>query len=163
MEVLVKAMKVPSRLTEFLKQSGVKYRLIHHPVAYTAQELAAIEHVKGRQHAKVVVVKAGNEYVMLVLPADHRIELERVAEVTGQAATLATEDELRTLFPDCEPGTMAPFGHLYGLRTLVDESLVSAGNIVFEAGTHADAVRMEYADYERLARPILRKYAIKYH
>jgi Ala-tRNA(Pro) deacylase len=156
-------MGIPTRLTEFLNQSKVRYDALHHPEAFTAQELAAIEHVKGRSHAKVVMIKAGNEKLMAVLPADHRVDLEKLDKLTGQRTALATESEFKELFPDCAVGTMPPFGHLYGVPTYVDARLTEAGQIVFEAGTHSDAIKMSYAEYARLAQPTAADFAVKMH
>ena len=156
-------MGIPTRLIDFLNQNKVRYEVLHHPEAFTAQELAAIEHVKGRSHAKVVMVKTGAELLMAVLPADHRIDLERLGQVTGRQAALATEGEFKALFPDCAVGTMPPFGPLYGVVTYLDKSLADADRIVFEAGTHSDAVKMGYADYERLAKPTIADFAVKLH
>jgi Ala-tRNA(Pro) deacylase len=156
-------MGVPARLIDFLNQSKVRYEVLHHPEAFTAQELAAVEHVKGRSYAKVVMVKTGAELLMAVLPADHRIDLEKLGEVTGRPMALASEGEFKELFPDCAVGTMPPFGQLYGVGTYLDKSLADADRIVFEAGTHSDAVKMRYADYERLAKPTVADFAVKLH
>jgi Ala-tRNA(Pro) deacylase len=156
-------MGVPARLIDFLNQSKVRYEVLHHPEAFTAQELAAIEHVKGRSHAKVVMVKTGGELLMAVLPADHRLDLEKLGKVTGRPTALANEGEFKALFPDCAVGTMPPFGELYGVATYLDQSLAGADRIVFEGGTHSDAVKMRYADYERLAKPTVAEFAVKLH
>jgi Ala-tRNA(Pro) deacylase len=156
-------MAIPTKLLDFLNQSKVRYELIHHPEAFTAQELAAIEHVKGKNHAKVVMVKAGSANMMAVLPADHRVDLDKLDKVAGQPTAVATEAEFKALFPDCAVGTMPPFGSLYGLTTYVDKSLADDGLIVFEAGTHSDAIKMKYADYVRLAAPTVAEFAVKLH
>ena len=154
-------MGIPARLIEFLKENKVRYEVLHHPEAFTAPELAAIEHVKGRSHAKVVMVRAGGELVMAVLPTDHRIDLEKLGKVTGRETALAGEGEFKVLFPDCAVGTMPPFGQLYGVATYVDRGLAESDRIVFEAGTHSDAVKMRYADYERLTKPTVAEFAVK--
>ena len=154
-------MGIPTRLIDFLNQSKVRYDILHHPEAFTAQELAAIEHVKGRSHAKVVMVKANGEKFMAVLPADHRVDLEKLDRVTGKRTALATEAEFKELFPDCAVGTMPPFGHLYGVATYVDATLTESDQIAFEAGTHSDAIKMSYADYARLAKPTAADFAVK--
>jgi Ala-tRNA(Pro) deacylase len=154
-------MSIPARLKEFLDSKKVKYEVIKHPAAYTAQELAAVEHVKGRRHAKVVIVKSDGGHLMAVLPADHRVDLKKLDELTGQRTLLATEAEFKSLFPDCEPGTMPPFGALYNLPMLVEKSLAAEDEIVFEAGTHTEAVRMKWADFEKLAQPKLAEFAVK--
>ena len=156
-------MGIPIKLIEFLNQNKVRYDILHHPEAFTAQELAAIEHVKGKDHAKVVMIKADGGKLMAVLPADHRVDLGKLDKVTGQRAALASEAEFKALFPDCAVGTMPPFGNLYGLKTYVDHSLTGDDFIVFEAGTHTDAVKMGYADYARLAQPIVADIAVKLH
>jgi len=156
-------MGVPARLIDFLNRSKVRYEVLHHPEAFTAQELAAIEHVKGRSHAKVVMVKAEGEVLMAVLPADHRVDLEKLDKATGRKTALATEAEFKVLFPDCAVGTMPPFGELYGVPVYLDASLTDAERIVFEAGTHSDAIRMRYADYARVAKSTIADFAVKMH
>jgi Ala-tRNA(Pro) deacylase len=154
-------MGIPSRLIEFLNQNKVRYEILHHPEAFTAQELAAIEHIKGKQHAKVVMVKANGAFLMTVLPADHRVDLEKLDRIVGKRTALATEAEFKTLFPDCAVGSMPPLGALYGLETYVDRSLSENDTIVFEAGTHSDAIQMRYDDFARLANARVADFAVK--
>ena len=154
-------MGIPTRLISFLDESKVRYEILHHPEAFTSHELAAIEHVKGKDHAKVVMVKSGETLLMAVLPTDRRLDLEKLGKITGQPTAVAAEAEFKPLFPDCAIGTMPPFGHLYGVATYLDRSVVEADRLVFEAGTHSDAIKMKYADYERLAKPILADFAVK--
>ena len=154
-------MGIPTRLIDFLDQSKVRYQVLHHPEAFTSHELAAIEHVKGKDRAKVVMVKSGAEILMAVLPTDRRIDLEKISEITGRPTTKAAEAEFKPLFPDCAIGTMPPFGHLYGVATYLDRSVAEADKLVFEAGTHSDAIKMKYADYERLAKPTIVDFAVK--
>jgi Ala-tRNA(Pro) deacylase len=156
-------MGIPTRLINFLNEGKARYEILHHPEAFTAQELAAIEHVKGRSHAKVVMVKSDRELLMMVLPADLRVDLKKLNEITGRQTTLAGETEFKELFADCALGAMPPFGHLYGMTTYVDQSLSDTGDIVFEAGTHSDAVKMSFADYQRLAKPQVADFASKLH
>ena len=156
-------MGIPSRLVDVLNQGKARYQIIHHPEAFTAQELAAIEHVKGKHHAKVVIVKADGELIMTVLPADHRVDLEALNRATGKRTALATETEFKTVFPDCAVGAMPPFGNLYGVSTYVDKSLTEDEFIIFEAGTHTDAIKMSYPDYTRLANPKAVEFAVKLH
>src|SRR5258706_6453319 len=156
-------MGIPSKLIDFLNENKVRYEILHHPEAFTEQELAAIEHIKGRNHAKVVIVKANGEQLMVVLPTDHRVDLEKVEKITGKRTALATEADFQSLFPDCAVGTMPPFGNLYNVKTYVDQSLAQDSFIVFEAGTHTDAIRMGYADYARLAQPTTADIAVKLH
>jgi Ala-tRNA(Pro) deacylase len=154
-------MKIPKQLIDCLNESKVRYELLHHPEAVTAQRIAQAEHVKGRHHAKVVMLKAGEQRLMAVLPADHQIDLEKVGKVIGKDASLDSEKEFKPLFPDCAIGAMPPFGNLYGLPTYVDKSLAAQDYIVFEAGTHTDAIKMSYRDYEKIVKPQVEDLAIK--
>jgi Ala-tRNA(Pro) deacylase len=154
-------MEIPKQLIDCLDGNKVSYEVLHHPEAVTAQRIAQAEHVKGRHHAKVVMVKSGDEHLMMVLPADHQIDLEKVEKAIGKAVSLEQEQEFKTLFSDCAIGAMPPFGNLYGLPTYVEQSLAEQDYIVFEAGTHTDAIKMSYRDYEKIVKPNVNDLAIK--
>src|SRR3979411_1966144 len=123
-------MEIPNKLISYWNEKEVGYEILHHPEAFTAQTIAAAEHIRGRHHAKVVMVKSGGQHLMTVLPADHRVDLEKIEKITSQPAVLQTENEFKSLFPDCAVGTMPPFGNLYGLTTYVDKSLIQKDFIV---------------------------------
>ncbi len=154
-------MKIPLQLIDCLNESKVRYEILHHPEAVTAQRIAQAEHVKGRHHAKVVLLKSGEQRLMAVLPADHQVDLEKVGKVIGKTASLDSEKEFKSLFPDCAIGAMPPFGNLYGLPTYVDKNLAAQDYIVFEAGTHSDAIKLSYRDYEKIVKPQVEDLAIK--
>jgi Ala-tRNA(Pro) deacylase len=141
-----------ARLEHYLREQGVEYELQHHPLAYTARGVAASEHVLPSHMAKTVIVLAGGQFCMVVLPASHELQLTELARELGvPVARLAGEAEFEPMFPDCEGGAMPPFGNLYGLSVFVDASLAASESIVFEAGTYTDTIRVRYADFARLA------------
>jgi Ala-tRNA(Pro) deacylase len=147
-------MPILAKLKEFLDANGVRYEVRSHRPAFTAQEVAAAEHVPGREMAKVVMLRDGGEYLMAVVAAPHHVDLERLAKASGRAGLrLATEDEFARLFPGCDPGAMPPFGNLYGIAVWVDDTLTRDEEIAFNAGNHEQTVHMRYADFARLARP----------
>jgi len=153
-------MACKEKLEAYLREQKVPFQVQHHAVAYTAQEVAAAEHVPGRMLAKVVMVFADGELAMLVLPAPSRVDPGKAASALSAAEVrLAREEEFAERFPGCEVGAMPPFGNLYDLPLLVDASLAEDETIVFEAGTHTDTMSMKYADYERLARPKVAEFA----
>jgi Ala-tRNA(Pro) deacylase len=154
-------MEIPKQLIDCLNESKVHYEILHHPEAVTAQRIAQAEHVKGRHHAKVVIIRSGEQRMIMVLPADHQIDLEKVEKMLGKAASLDKEQDFKSLFPDCAIGAMPPFGNLYGLPTCVDKSLAEQDYIVFEAGTHSDAIKMSYRDYEKIVKPRIEDLAVK--
>jgi len=112
--------------------------------------------ISGKEIAKTVVLRAGaqgEETILAVLPGSRHVKLDKLAAAIGKPVRLASEAEFASLFPDCELGAMPPFGALYNLPVYVDESLAKDAEVVFNAGTHHDAVRMRYDDFVRLARP----------
>ncbi len=142
------------KLKQLLDQNAVQYRSIVHHTAYTAQEVAAAEHVPGREHAKVTVIKVGQDFAMAVMPAQKKIDFVKLAAVLGEKQIrLAEEKEFSGIFPECEPGAMPPFGHLFGLPVIVDLELEKDENIAFQAGTHVESIRMKYVDFKRLEKP----------
>ena len=153
-------MPILTKLREFLDQKKVAYEIVSHRQAFTAQEIAAVEHVPGKQLAKVVMLRSGKDFLMAVLPAPHRVDLDSAKAVMGKAdLALATEQEFKGLFPQCEPGAMPPFGNLYGLPVYVDRALTEDEEIVFNAGTHTQTVKMKYADFARLVQPKVAAFA----
>ncbi|MGH2687462.1 MAG: aminoacyl-tRNA deacylase [Actinomycetota bacterium] len=144
------------RLEEYFIQNDVGFAEQHHPTAYTAQEVAASDHISGRILAKVVMVWADGGLAMLVVPATKRVDLAKAATALGAAdPRLAHEEEFTELFPDCEPGAMPPFGNLYGVPVYADRALAENLNLVLQAGTHTETMGIRFEDYERLARPVL--------
>ena len=152
---------MPKRLIDCLDENKTNYEILRHPEAFTAQRLAEVEHVKGRRHAKVVMVKSGGKHLMVVLPAEHLIDLEKLAKIVGKDVSLENEEKFESLFPDCAVGAMPPFGNLYGVPTYVDKSLAKEDYIVFEAGTHTEAIKLSYHDYEKIVKPQVEALAIK--
>ena len=142
------------KLKEYLDRHHIKYTSIKHSPAYTAQEIAARSHISGKDMAKTVMVKVDNEMAMAVLPASFKIDFEALMNVTGSAMVdLASEEEFKFIFPDCEIGAMPPFGNLYDLDVYVSEKLAEDNEIWFNAGTHNELIRMHYDDFERLVKP----------
>ena len=146
---------MPARkLKEFLDKEKVKYVNIMHSTAYTAQEVAASAHVTGREFAKTVIVELDGQMAMAVLPANRKIVLQDLREVTGSdQVKFASEEQFRQRFPECETGAMPPFGNLYGMEVYVSESLTQNEEIAFNAGSHTEIIRMKFTDFERLVQP----------
>ncbi len=142
------------KVKEFLDAHAVKYIVISHSKAYTAQGIAAISHISGRELAKTVIVKLDGDLAMAVLPASYQVDLAALRRATGaREAELASEHEFKRHFPDCETGAMPPFGNLYGIPVYVDETLTLDREIVFNAGSHYELIKLAYADFARLVKP----------
>jgi Ala-tRNA(Pro) deacylase len=145
-----------SKLREFLDQNNIKYLVISHSVAYTAQGIAALTHTPGKELAKTVMVMVDGRLSMAVVPASNRVDLFKLKRYLGaDTVELASEGEFRDRFPDCETGAMPPFGNLYGMDVFVDGGLALDKEIAFNAGSHRELVRMSFADFRELVKPAL--------
>ena len=150
------------RLKEYLDEKEIKYVSIKHSISYTAQEIAASAHIKGKELAKTVLVKADGKMIMAVLPASHRVDFEALKFAMGvEKIRLANEQEFKDKFPECEVGAMPPFGNLYNIETFVAESLTEDEEIAFNAGTHTELIQMDYLDFERIVQPKIIRFAAK--
>jgi Ala-tRNA(Pro) deacylase len=137
-----------------LQLRGIPFAEYHHTDAYTAQEVAHREHFSGHHVAKVVVAMADGRPVELILPASRRVCLERVGQLLGaRDIRLASEEEMALIFDDCETGAIPPLREWPGVEVLMDESLDVRGDILFQAGTHQDAIRVSFAEWFAMVRP----------
>jgi Ala-tRNA(Pro) deacylase len=149
-----------SKLVEFLDSNRVKYVTIGHSTAYTAPEIAASAHVKGKELAKTVIVQIDGRMAMAVLPSSYHVDLERLKKTVGaKSVALAHEDEFKATFPDCQVGAMPPFGNLYNMDVFVAEKLAEDDEIAFNACSHTELIRMAYKDFERLVQPKVLKFS----
>jgi Ala-tRNA(Pro) deacylase len=152
------------QVSRFLTDRGVDFQLIDHPATYDAQRFAQAVHTPGRDVAKTVLLRAekGYVFVVAVLPADKQVDFDKAAKVLGGGTLeLASEAEIGKHCPDCETGVLPPFGSQYGMKTMVDRSLCEDDEIVFEANTHREAIRMKFADYRRLEEPLVASFATR--
>ena len=149
-------MKCRERMEKYLRENGVGFEVKTHEQAFTMQEVAAALHVPGNQVAKVVIVCADNEKVMLVLPAPYRMNVDLVRDLVGaKKVRLAKEEEFTDLFPDGATGARPPLGNLYDVPVYVDRSMAEEPDMVFRVGTHRETMKIAYADFLRLAEPVV--------
>lgn len=150
------------RIDEHLNNRHIPFEILHHRPAFTANRIAQVLHVKGKEMAKTVLLRTDHGHVLAVLPATHRVDLDRLGQDLGEEhVAMAPEEDMDQLFPDCERGAIPPFGSLYQLRTVVDESLLRDEAIVFEAQNHEEAIRMKYCDYEAMEHPRMGHFAYR--
>jgi len=144
-----------NQLRNYLDENHVRYVVISHSKAYTAQGIAAVAHISGKELAKTVILKLDGALAMAVLPASYHVDLKALKKATGvNTAELASEYEFKQHFPDCETGAMPPFGNLYAMPVYVDATLAEDKEIAFNAGSHLELIRLAYEDFERLVQPL---------
>src|SRR5262245_28383120 len=151
---------VPAAIFDYLDRHHAKYSLLSHRRAFTAQEEAAAAHVPGHAWAKTVVCFADETPILAVVPAPCRVDLTRLRRtVQARSVRVAHENEFSCLFEDCEVGAMPPLGPLYGQRVFVDASLARDTVVSFSAGSHQDAIRMPFDEFQRIAKPTVADFA----
>ncbi len=151
------------KVAEFLKNHQVDFEMMSHARTFEAQRMAHELHVSGREVAKTVLLKRddGSSFVVAVLPANTSVDLDRASQLVGVSGLqLASENEVSQQCPDCETGALPPFGSQYEMKTIVDDRLADEDEIVFEANTHEEAVRMKFADFRQLEQPLVGNFAI---
>jgi Ala-tRNA(Pro) deacylase len=149
-----------NKIKEFLDSQQVKYVTISHSPAYTAQEVAASAHVRGKELAKTVMVTLDGAIAMVVLPASRKVGFDLLREASGaENVQLASERAFSDVFPGCEVGAMPPFGNLYGMNVYASKLLEQDEEIVFNAGSHTELIRLAYRDFVRLVNPKVAKLA----
>jgi Ala-tRNA(Pro) deacylase len=153
---------MPSKkLKSFLDENKVKYISIQHSSAYTAQEIAAIAHIPGKDLAKTVIIKIDGKMAMAVLPASYKVSFDNLKDTLGvKEVRLAYEQEFIDKFPDCEVGAMPPFGNIYGMDVYVAESLAEDEEIAFNACNHTELIKMSFSDFEKLVKPKRIKFSV---
>ncbi len=148
-------MPIPVNICKFLDSQHITYQSFTHARSYTAQGTAQAQHLSGKRLAKVVIVVVDNrKLIMAVVPANCRVDLDRLGRLLGTNwIRLATEEEFKDIFPDCELGAMPPLGNIYHMDVWVDEALKSCPTITFNAGTHSEIIQMSFLDFEQLVHP----------
>jgi Ala-tRNA(Pro) deacylase len=147
-------MAIAQNVTGLLESSGIAYEILEHPQAFSDQDVAATVHVTGKEIAKTIVVNADGKFVMAVIPAPHKLILKSLKELLGaKEVRLASEGELTGLFPDCEVGAMPPFGNLYNMPVYISTALKDRKEVIFNACSHTEVIKISYADFERLVQP----------
>ena len=149
------------RLKKYLDSHHIRYLVMDHSPAFSALEVAEYTHISGKFIAKTIILIIEDQPAMLVLPGTEKVNLDFFKEFCEtQDVRLATEDEFKEIFPDCEVGAMPPFGNLYGINVYVAKTLTVDDEIAFNAGNHHQIVKMKYRDFDRLARPVVLDFSL---
>ncbi|MBX3009373.1 MAG: YbaK/EbsC family protein [Melioribacteraceae bacterium] len=149
-----------NKLKEYLDSNQIRYVTIKHSLAFTAQEIAASAHIKGKDIAKTVILKVEGKLTMFVLPGSYKVDIEKVKEVLNTSnVRLADEMEFKDKFADCEIGAFPPFGNLYDIDVYCENALLQDENIAFNSCSHTQLFQMKLQDYINLVHPMILNFA----
>ena len=145
-------MTIARKLQDYIDGEGVTYDTVAHHRTATTSQSAQAAHVPGARLAKSVVVHHEMGYVLAVVPSTHRIELSTLQDLMDRRLGLASEEEVSSLFPDCDIGAVPPIGPAYDVPVILDESLEDAGDVYFEGGDHKTLVHVSGANFRSLMK-----------
>jgi len=146
-------MAIPKSVSDFLKKNKIKYKVLKHKNAYTAQEVAGAQRVSGHQVAKSVIVKIGKDFGIAVLPASFLVDFKKLKKTVGKFVSLAKEKEAKKILPkDIKVGAQPPFGTLYNLPTFIDKKLSEFDEIVATGGSYTDTLKMKVSDLLKVTK-----------
>jgi Ala-tRNA(Pro) deacylase len=143
-------MSVAHTLQNYMSQKDVHFDVLKHSPSRSSMQTAEAAHVPGDNLAKAVILEDDQGYVMAVVPATHQIRLGKLRRQLKRELRLAAERDFAELFHDCEVGAIPPLGEIYGMPTVVDDSLANRSDVYFEAGDHEDLIHMSGSDFQKL-------------
>ena len=147
-------------LLNYLDDNEVRYVILYHSPAYTAQGIAGLAPIPGQELAKTVIVLLDGKLAMAVIPANYHVDLMLLRKrAKAKTVELASEQDFQNRFAGCETGAMPPFGNLFGVPVYADATLEKDAVIAFNAGTHRELIRMSWDDYKRLVQPTMMSFA----
>src|SRR5438132_6182071 len=139
-----------------LKECNVPFTVLRHEPVYTSEQAAAVRGTALSSGAKALVVKAGERFVLLILPADRKLDSKKARDAFGvKGLRFASKEEVEQL-TGLQPGSIPPFGSLFNVPTYCDPALADNPSINFNAGDHSISIQMAYADYVAVEKPELR-------
>jgi Ala-tRNA(Pro) deacylase len=150
-------MAIPASVYDYLEHEGVRYDVIAHSATRDAAHTAEAARVSGDRVAKSVVLEDDSGYLMAIIPASHRLDLQAIGRELSRELVLASERELTHLFEDCAPGAVPPLGQAYGIDVVVDRNLADTPDIYFEAGDHLSLIHISGKDFRRLMADSLQR------
>jgi Ala-tRNA(Pro) deacylase len=152
---------IPRQIIDYLESKQIPWVRHPHERAVPAQQVAHVVHVSGYQLAKTVVFETDGERWMAVLPAVALVDIDRLGEILDKRRVrLLDEDEFAGLFPGCEVGAEPPFGSLFGIPVLMDDSLREQERMLVRAGSHDEVLELRTKDFERRERPRTGTFAV---
>ena len=143
-------MGIAITLAQYLVNGGIEYDLVPHPHTETASASAAASQVPADSVAKAVVLKCRDNFMLAVLPASRHIQFDELQRLLGGEVDMANEEQIETLFIDCEPGSVPALGNAYGLNVVVDDSLAQQPDIYFDGGDHANLIQVSGTSFQKL-------------
>jgi len=155
-------MPLTKKLLGKLNDSKVQYEVVGHKKVFTAFDAAATLKVKLEEVAKSLLVKAGKDFYLALLPANKNLDFKKLAKVLNVEVTKLAipKEKVMTSKFKIKPGTMSAFGSLYKIPVVVDNSLIKIKTAVFSSDSFVESLKMKVKDYLMLENPVKGNFSV---
>lgn len=143
-------MAIAITLKQYLSDNDIEYDTLTHSYTLSSTKTAQASHIPGSRIAKAVLLKKEDDYLLAVLPASNHIRFDDIESLLDRNVRMATEEEIETMFGDCELGAIPPIGKAYGLDVLMDDSLSGNEDVYFEGGDHATLIHVDAGQFGKM-------------
>ena len=141
------------RLVAALEKANVEFSHTHHHAVFTSSDAASARGTSLHSGAKALILKGGEEFFMAVMPADMSLDSNAFRKLLGcKRLRFATKDEVFALTA-LIPGSIPPFGSLFGLETICDANLAQNDRINFNGGSHTESLQVTFEAYLSFESP----------
>lgn len=154
-------MAIPKKVLTYLDHAKAGYKLVKHKTVYTAYDAAQTLGAKLGEIAKTLVIRADKFYLLVVLPASHKLDLGKLKKlVKAKKIEIAKENVMKKIFK-VKPGAVTPFGEIYKIPVYVDRAMLRAKKVIAGAGTHEDSVVMSAKNFFKATRGVVGNFGKK--
>ncbi|PCI61768.1 MAG: aminoacyl-tRNA deacylase [Kordiimonadales bacterium] len=143
-------MSIAPTIRDYLKESGIKYDLVPHKTAYSANRIAEVAHISGASIAKGVLLNTERGYMMAVVPASCKVDLADLSHQMKSRLGLASEHEIDMIFDDCDPGVAPACASAYAMRVVVDTRLDALEDLYMESGDHENLIHVTKSNFAKI-------------
>jgi len=154
-------MSIPSKVKKYLDKHGVKYEELAHKTVYTAYDAANTLKKSLKEIAKTILIQADKTHVLVVLPADRKIDMAKLKKALGAKSVKISDEKVMIKILKIAPGALSSFGKLHDLEMIVDKAMLGAEKAVVATGSFTDSVLMKVKDLVRIEEAQLADIAMK--
>ena len=154
-------MAISKKIEGYLKKAGIKYEVVKHKKVYTAYDLAATLKKQLNAVAKSLLIKADKKYIVVTIPAGYQLDIAKLKKsLKAQAVRIAGEPEIKKILK-LKLGMLPPFANLHKLELMIDKTLLKAKEVLANAGSFTDSVRVKVKDLHKLENARVADFAKK--
>ncbi len=164
---MAKKTKLPPKLVKYLEEAEIKHEILEHRTVYTALDVAATMRRKLNEIAKSLLVKADQDYYLVLLPADHNLDFEKLKKTIGKArgkkvkALKIPGEKIVENALKAKVLAITAFGKLHKLAVVMERKMEKGKKAIFSAGSANHSIEMAVKDFIRLETPILGSFGVK--